>query len=124
MQPTVDLEVLNFAMANALRAAGLGDDGESTDVVDLISCTVSGTRELGMGPDSDLGWWRPTMAIIDPLIKLTATVMNNPLGDNSEVALEAIEKMRTEIQAHKAGHLQYYKTVLVREPKTRPGRSK
>jgi hypothetical protein len=97
MHSKIDADALDAAVARALVTA-IDDNGVDCSAAMLVGSLVSRTFDFDDESKSELDWWRPAQAVIRPLLELTAAVIENPLGDNSAAAAEAVQKMMDELR--------------------------
>ena len=123
----VNVDVLHSAIIDALDGTGelYLSDVTGDDDVGLLICRV--VEHVPEHKDhEDLEWWRPIAAVVSPIVTLTAAVIANPLGDNSEQARSALRRIREQIRLAVGEHCEeaeHNVRVADRAPKRRSKRA-
>jgi hypothetical protein len=96
MKNAISASSLDTAIAHALFEAGLDNGGGTDNSTRSILAAFVEHVEKDQNGDGD--WWQAMLAVVDPFIELTAAVVSNPLGDNSEAAKTALKSIEIRIQ--------------------------
>jgi len=106
MKNAIDVEALDEAVARALSTQVDGYDCSTSMIVGgVVERATKGSKSLE-------GWFFPVSAVVTPLLELTAAVIANPLGDNSEAAEDAVKKMTDNVREARRTYFKDFKEFV------------